>query len=364
MERALLIGLNTMDSSEFVSDTTLDELEALLNTEGGNAVGRVIQNKDHVESKTFFGKGKLEEIRDLCSNMECTCVICDNELSPAQTKNMEEVLKQPVLDRTSLILQIFSSRARTSEGRVQVELARLKYLLPRLSGRGTQMSRQGGGGAGGTGARRGGGESKLELDQRHIRARISKLKEELDGIKRTRGVQRQRRQNQGPPQIAFVGYTNVGKSTLMGKLCHTAMEANNRLFDTLDPLTRRWHLTTGETVLCTDTVGFIRKLPHHLVESFQATLEELQYADLFVHVIDSSHPEWPGQAQVVEALIASMGLTETPCIKVLNKADLGGENAVFDTITISALTGMGLLELEQAVHSYLFPLTDELSAQM
>ncbi|MDR1735635.1 MAG: GTPase HflX [Oscillospiraceae bacterium] len=353
--RAVLIGLSTRDGAHHSDEATLDELEALLETAGGTALGRVSQTLDAPSARTFIGTGKAREIRELCRNMGADIAVVDNELSPSQTKNLEAELDLPVIDRSLLIINIFSGRARSGEGRVQVELARLKYILPRLSGKGVQLSRQGGGGAGGGGARRGAGETKLETDRRHIRARIERLERELAEVRMTRKVQRERRIKNAVPSVALIGYTNAGKSTLLNTLCRDSIQAENRLFDTLDTTTRRWRMSDGREVLLTDTVGFIRKLPHHLIEAFKATLEELGFADVLLHVIDASHPEWPSQAKTVEELVNQLGVSGTPCVRALNKCDALAPSALPDIggLAVSAKTGAGLALLEKAVAAYL-----------
>lgn len=354
---AILAGLSTSDGRERSDDSTLDELEALLETAGGHALGRVLQTRETPDPRTFLGKGKVSEIAALAQAMGAEAVVLDNDLSPSQTKNLETALGVPVMDRSLLILDIFADRARSGEGRAQVELARLKYILPRLSGQGVRLSRQGGGGAGGGGARRGAGETKLESDRRHIRARIDRLTREMEEIRRARGVQRERRMKNDMPSVALIGYTNAGKSTLLNCLCKESVQAENRLFDTLDTTTRRWRLDEETTVLLTDTVGFIRKLPHHLVEAFKATLEELRYASVLLHVIDVSHPEWPEQARVVDELVERLGAGAAPCVRVLNKSDCIPASELPDIggLPISAKTGLGLDKLSAEIRKQLAP---------
>ena len=347
-ERAVLVGLNAdcFAEEDTATESTLDELEDLLETAGGFCTGKVLQNRHTPDSHSFIGEGKAQEVRMLAEATQSTMVIFDNELSPGNIRALEEIIGLPVLDRSALILDIFAQRAKTKEGRLQVELAQYKYLLPRLSGMGTSLSRQGGG----IGTR-GPGETKLESDRRHIRERINRLEEELEQVRKVRSVQRERRMKNSVPVVAIVGYTNAGKSTLLNRLTGAAIPANDRLFDTLDTTTRTLEISDTCTVLISDTVGFIRKLPHHLVEAFKATLEELQYADVLLHVIDISSPDMLTQIEVVEDLINRLGAGSTPCIRVYNKCDryIGvlprGENIV----CISAKTGEGTAELVKKI---------------
>ena len=325
----------------------MEELSALLETAGGACVGVVLQQKDAPDPRTFIGEGKVAEVKELVHNAGADLVVFDNALSPSQQRALSDDLGVSVLDRSALILDIFAQRARTREGRLQVELAQYKYLLPRLLGMWTHLERQEG--AIGT---RGPGETQLESDRRHIRRKISKLEEELKDVRRVRATQRERRIKNEVPVVAIVGYTNAGKSTLLNRLTGAAIPANDRLFDTLDTTTRTLEISDTCTVLISDTVGFIRKLPHHLVEAFKATLEELEYADLLLHVIDASNPEWRDQTAVVEDLIRELGAEQTPRLDVFNKCDryLGdirphGE----DIVSISARTGEGVPELLAAI---------------
>ena len=347
--RAVLVGLSahSLTREENATEESMEELKDLLETAGGESVGMVLQQKDSPDPRTFIGQGKVDEVRQLVRTMGADMVIFDNALSPSQQRVLGEELKVGVLDRSALILDIFAQRARTREGRLQVELAQYKYLLPRLIGMWSHLERQEG--AIGT---RGPGETQLETDRRHIRRKISKLEEELRDVRRVRATQRQRREKNEVPVVAIVGYTNAGKSTLLNKLTGAEIPANNRLFDTLDTTTRTLEISDTCTVLLSDTVGFIRKLPHHLVEAFKATLEELEYADLLLHVIDASNPEWRDQTAVVEDLIRELGAEQTPRLDVFNKCDryLGdirphGE----DIVSISARTGEGVPELLAAI---------------
>ena len=343
--RAVLVGLNAhcLSAEENADDTSMEELADLLETAGGVCVGTVFQNKDAPDPRTFIGEGKAAEVKELVGAMGADMVVVDNPLSPSQQRVLSEELGVQVLDRAALILDIFAQRARTREGRLQVELAQYQYLLPRLLGMWTHLERQEG--AIGT---RGPGETQLETDRRHIRRKIQKLREELEHVRRVRATQRTRREKNEVPVVAIVGYTNAGKSTLLNRLTGADIPANNRLFDTLDTTTRTLEISDTCTVLLSDTVGFIRKLPHHLVEAFKATLEELSYADLLLHVIDASNPLWREQAAVVEQLIVELGAEQTPRIDVFNKCDRFTGDILphgADIVSISAKTGQGLDEL-------------------
>ena len=348
LEKAVLAGLSadSMEFKERSTDESLDELEALLETAGGVTMGRVLQNRLTPEPRTLIGKGKVQEMKELIDAEGCTLAVFDNELSPSQMRALGEDLGVRVLDRSGLILDIFAQRARTSEGRLQVELAQYRYLLPRLTGMWTHLERQAGTSAPiGT---RGPGETQLETDRRHIRRKISKLEQELEEVRKVRSTQRKRREQNGVPVVALVGYTNAGKSTLLNKLTDAGIPALDRLFDTLDTTTRQLKISDTLTVLISDTVGFIRKLPHLLVDAFKATLEELRYADLIIHVIDASNTLWIQQAEVVDELILELGAQGTPRIEAFNKCDLNltvthphGD----DIVEISAVTGQGIGDL-------------------
>lgn len=347
--RAVLVGLNAhcLSAEENADDTSMEELADLLETAGGVCVGTVFQNKDAPDPRTFIGEGKAAEVKELVGAMGADMVVVDNPLSPSQQRVLSEELGVQVLDRAALILDIFAQRARTREGRLQVELAQYQYLLPRLLGMWTHLERQEG--AIGT---RGPGETQLETDRRHIRRKIQKLREELEQVRRVRATQRTRREKNEVPVVAIVGYTNAGKSTLLNRLTGADIPANNRLFDTLDTTTRTLEISDTCTVLLSDTVGFIRKLPHHLVEAFKATLEELSYADLLLHVIDASNPLWREQAAVVEQLIVELGAEQTPRVDVFNKCDKFTGDILphgADIVSISAKTGQGLDELLEKI---------------
>ena len=348
-ERAVLVGLNAdcFKKEQTATDETLEELEALLETAGGFCTGKVLQNRHTPDPHSFIGEGKALEVKMLVEFTEATMVIFDNELSPGNIRALEEILGVTVLDRSALILDIFAQRAKTKEGRLQVELAQYKYLLPRLSGMGKSLSRQGGG----IGTR-GPGETKLETDRRHIRERIARLQSEIQQVRQVRGVQRERRMKNSVPVVAIVGYTNAGKSTLLNQLTGAGIPANNRLFDTLDTTSRQLTVSDNLDVVLTDTVGFIAKLPHHLVDAFRATLEELEYADLLLHVIDASDENRQEHIEVVDRLIAQLAKPGIPVLQCYNKADLVEPTDIpvgEDVVGISAATGSGMDELLQAV---------------
>ena len=352
-ERAVLVGLNAdcFKKEQTATDETLEELEALLETAGGFCTGKILQNRHTPDSHSFIGEGKAQEVRMLAEVTESTMVIFDNELSPGNIRALEEIIGLTVLDRSALILDIFAQRAKTREGRLQVELAQYQYLLPRLSGMGVSLSRQGGG----IGTR-GPGETKLESDRRHIRERINRLQNELEQVRQVRAVQRERRMKNSVPVVAIVGYTNAGKSTLLNQLTDAGIPANNRLFDTLDTTSRQLSVSDNLDVILSDTVGFIAKLPHHLVDAFRATLEELEYADLLLHVIDSADENREEHIAVVEGLIGKLAKPGTPVLRCYNKADLVSAEDIpvgEDVVRMSARSGEGMKELLTAIEKAL-----------
>ena len=344
-ERAVLVGLNAacFTKEKTATDQSLEELEALLETAGGFCTGKVLQNRATPDSHSFIGEGKAVEVKLLAEATQSTMIIFDNELSPGNIRALEEITGLTVLDRSALILDIFAQRAKTREGRLQVELAQYQYLLPRLSGMGHSLSRQGGG----IGTR-GPGETKLESDRRHIRERISRLQQELEQVRQVRSVQRQHRMKNSVPVVAIVGYTNAGKSTLLNQLTDAGIPANNRLFDTLDTTSRQLTVSDNLDVVISDTVGFISKLPHHLVDAFRATLEELEYADLLLHVIDSADPDREAHTK-----LAKPG---TKVLRCYNKADLVPATDIpvgEDVVKMSARHGIGMDELLRAIEKAL-----------
>ena len=344
-ERAILAGLAaaSMDEHERSTEISMEELAALVETAGGEAVAMLIQSRPTPEPRSFLGDGKVREMKELIEANECDLAVFDNELSPSQMRVLGEELGVKVLDRSGLILDIFARRARTREGQLQVELAQYKYLLPRLTGMWTHLVRQTASGGSSPIGTRGPGETQLETDRRHIRRKIQKLEEELAAVRKVRGTQRRRREKNAMPVVALVGYTNAGKSTLLNCLTGSDIPANDRLFDTLDTTTRRLRIDESTEVLLSDTVGFIRKLPTHLIEAFKATLEELSYADVLLHVIDLSNPEWEEQARIVDALIRQLGAESTPQLRVYNKCDryFGILPHGEDAVCISARSGEG-----------------------
>ena len=352
-EKAVLAGLSaaSMPEEERSTEESMAELSALVETAGGQTEGWLLQNKATPDARSFIGDGKVAEMKALIESTGADFAVFDNELSPSQMRVLAEELGVRVIDRSGLILDIFAQRAQTREGQLQVELAQYEYLLPRLTGMWKHLVRQTAAGGSSPIGTRGPGETQLETDRRHIRRKIQKLREELEDVRRVRGTQRRRREKNAMPVVALVGFTNAGKSSLLNCLTDAGIPANDRLFDTLDTTTRRMFVSETQEILLSDTVGFIRKLPHHLVEAFKATLEELSYADVLVHVIDISSPTWEEQARTVDRLIGQLGASETPCIRVFNKCDVffGELPRGRNTACLSAKTGEGTAELLQSL---------------
>ena len=350
-ERVILVAVSTGEQDD--TEASLDELKDLVDTAGAVACARVIQNREAVHAGTYVGKGKIEEIKDLLWEHEAVGIVCDDELTPAQMGNLTDMLDAKVMDRTMVILDIFAARASTSEGKIQVELAQLKYRQSRLVGFGKTMSRLGGG----IGTR-GPGEKKLEMDRRLIKGRIAQLNRELKDVKRHREVTREQRSKNHMPVISIVGYTNAGKSTLLNTLTDANVLEEDQLFATLDPTTRNLKLPSGQEILLTDTVGFIRKLPHHLIEAFKSTLEEAKYADIILHVVDTANVQMDEQMHVVYETLKRLDAIDKPVITAFNKVDKAGDVLIRDfqadkTVRISAKTGKGLTELLDAIEEIL-----------
>ena len=350
-ERVILVAVRKSDREN--TEQSLDELCELASTAGSVTVARVIQNLDNFNPATYIGKGKIDEIKELIIEYDATGIICDDELSPAQMNNLSDALEIKVMDRTLLILDIFAARANTNEGKIQVELAQLRYRSSRLSGLGNALSRLGGG----IGTR-GPGETKLEMDRRIIHERIGQLKHELGAVVTHRELTRSQRSRSNIPVVAIVGYTNAGKSTLLNTLTGAGILAENKLFATLDPTTRGLELESGQQILLTDTVGFISKLPHHLVEAFKSTLEEAVYADIILHVVDASNPAMDSQMYVVYDTLEKLGAGDKPIITAFNKIEIAGNKVLKDfkadkTVNISALHGDGLTELKDTIEEVL-----------
>lgn len=352
-DRVVIVGTD-IDKEQKVEET-LQELERLVETAGGETVGRIIQRRESPDPATYIGKGKLEELKALRTETQATTVIFDDQLSPAQQRNLENALEVKVLDRTALILDIFAQRARSHEGQLQVELAQMRYVLPRLGGKGLVLSRLGGG----IGTR-GPGETKLEVDRRRIRSKIHDIEEEIKNVCAQRAVHRSRREQSGLPCIAIVGYTNAGKSTLLNRLTDAGVLVEDKLFATLDPTIRLLVLPSGRKVLLADTVGFIRKLPHALIAAFRATLEEVIYADVLMHVLDASAPDWQEQSKAVYDVLKELGVVDKPMITVMNKTDSLSGPAKYQqlfwktgSVGISAKEGSGLEKLFEAIEEVL-----------
>lgn len=350
-EKVILVAVST--DSEFDAGESLDELEELVNTAGAVVVGRVIQNLEHINNATYVGSGKVQEIKELIWENEADAIVCDDELSPAQYKNLEDELNIKVMDRTLVILDIFAGRAKSAEGKIQVELAQLRYRSTRLIGM-RNLSRQGGG----IGTR-GPGEKKLEVDRRLIRNRISQLKEQVRDMENHRQVTRAKRQDNPVPVVAIVGYTNAGKSTLLNTLTEANVLEEDKLFATLDPTTRNYKLPNGQEILLTDTVGFIRKLPHHLIDAFRSTLEEAKYSDIILHVVDSSNPSMDKNVHAVYETLENLQIKDKIIITVFNKLDKLEERPILRdfradyTVNAAIKKGMGIDEINQAVEKAL-----------
>jgi GTPase len=359
VEKAVMVALHANGRSGHDVDASLDELELLVDTAGAQSVGRVVQRRDHPDVATFIGRGKVAELKAMCRALSADAAVFDDELSPAQQRTLEERLGVKVLDRTIVILDIFAQHASSREGKAQVELAQLTYLLPRLRGWGTALSRQ----AGGIGARRGPGETQLEVDRRKLNRRITKLRHDLRDYERTRRLKARERERSQAPTAALVGYTNAGKSTLLNALTGAQVLVADQLFATLDPAARRVELPDGRVAVATDTVGFVRKLPTTLVEAFQSTLEETLRADLLVHVVDASHPEAEAQVGAVDDVLAEIGAGELPRLLVLNKADATPPEIMQSlqrrfagtAEAVSARTGEGIDRLVQRIAGLLPP---------
>lgn len=351
-EKVILVGVSLQDEKE--AEESLEELKELADTAGAQTVGKVLQNREAIHPGTYIGSGKIREVADLLEETKATGIICDDELSPAQLRNLEQELECKVMDRTLLILDIFAARAITSEGKIQVELAQLQYRLARLVGLGRSLSRLGGG----IGTR-GPGEKKLEMDRRLVKSRIAQLRKELDEVKRHRELIRERRRKTKVPVAAIVGYTNAGKSTLLNQLTEAGVLEEDKLFATLDPTTRVLKLESGQEILLTDTVGFIRKLPHHLVEAFKSTLEEAKYADIILHVVDASNPQMDKQMHVVYDTLKQLGVENKTMITLFNKQDRLQQRQIQRdfradyVLNISARTGEGLMELKDRLEEIL-----------
>ncbi len=349
-EKIVLVGVTMPPAREEDTESHLDELALLVDTAGADEAGRVLQRRDHPDPATFVGKGKAEELRDLSNALDADTVVFDDELSPAQSRNLKKILGRTAIDRTAVILDIFAQNARTQEGKAQVELAQIDYRLPRLRGRGTQLSRL----AGGIGTR-GPGETQLEVDRRRLVRRKNRLESDLRRLTEQRRLQRKARRRSRLSNVSLVGYTNAGKSTLLNRLTDAGVLVEDRLFATLDPRTRRLDLPGGEAVLLSDTVGFVRKLPHQLVEAFRSTLEVVTESDLLVHVVDSASPDPESQIEAVRAVLGDIGAGSVPELLAFNKCDSSPDAAGRllarhpGSVALSALTGAGLEHLLEVV---------------
>jgi GTP-binding protein HflX len=365
-QRALLVGTGIGARDAEAAQASLDELALLADTAGAEPVELILQRRDTPDPATYIGSGKAKELQELAETLDIDLVVFDDELTPAQQRNLERLFKVDVVDRVALILDIFAQHATTQEGMVQVELAQLRYRLPRLRGRGTQLSQQGAGGGarGGLVGTRGPGETQLEVDRRRILSRVARLERDLDRLAKNRATQRKGRRRSAVSTLALVGYTNAGKSTLLNKLTDAHALVEDRLFSTLDPTTRRLRLSGGETVLVSDTVGFVQRLPHQLVQSFRSTLEEVVDADLLLHVVDAGSPDASAQIAAVRAVLREIGADEVPELVVLNKADVAEADDVKvllaaepGAVEVSAVTGDGLNVLLDTIAARLRALT-------
>ncbi len=359
LERVVLVGVWT-EGSVADAENSLSELAALAETAGSQVLEGLIQRRSRPDTATFIGRGKVDELRDAVVATGADTVICDGELSPSQLRNLEQQAKVKVVDRTALILDIFAQHAKSKEGKAQVELAQLQYLLPRLRGWGESLSRQGGGAGGGSGGggvgTRGPGETKLETDRRRINQRIAKLRREIKAMRTVRQTKRSRRASSGVPAVAIAGYTNAGKSSLLNRLTQAGVLVEDSLFATLDPTTRRTAAEDGRVYTLSDTVGFVRHLPHQIVEAFRSTLEEVSYADLVVHVVDGAHPDPEGQVSAVREVLADVSADTVPELLVINKVDAADEETILrlkrtwpDAVFVSARSGIGIDELQVAI---------------
>jgi GTP-binding protein HflX len=362
LERVVLVGVWT-GGSIADAENSLTELAALAETAGSEVLEGLIQRRSQPDAATFIGRGKVDELRDVVIATGADTVICDGELSPSQLRKLEEQVKVKVVDRTALILDIFAQHAKSKEGKAQVELAQLQYLLPRLRGWGDSLSRQGGGaggsGGGGVGTR-GPGETKIETDRRRINIRISRLKREIKALRTVRQTKRAKRTNSGVPAVAIAGYTNAGKSSVLNRLTQAGVLVEDALFATLDPTIRRTAAEDGRIYTISDTVGFVRHLPHHIVEAFRSTLEEVAHADLLVHVVDGAHPDPEGQVSAVREVLGDVGADRLPELLVINKVDAADEETLLrlkrnwpDAVFVSARTGAGIEELRRAIENQL-----------